>query len=100
MAPRVLISDALSDASVQIFKDRGVDVEFQPKLEAVVRTCLVFDLDFDLERFAFGLFRHRHFEHAVLVGSLDSILAGVLGHRKRSAHRAIAPLRQMYFRVL
>jgi D-3-phosphoglycerate dehydrogenase / 2-oxoglutarate reductase len=32
MAPRVLISDALSPAAVQIFKDRGVDVEFQPGL--------------------------------------------------------------------
>ncbi len=32
MAPKVLISDALSDAAVQIFKDRGVDVDFQPKL--------------------------------------------------------------------
>jgi D-3-phosphoglycerate dehydrogenase len=34
MAPRVLISDALSDAAVQIFKDRGLDVDFQPKLGA------------------------------------------------------------------
>src|SRR5262249_43799848 len=34
MAPRVLISDALSDAAVQIFKDRGVDTVFQPKLGA------------------------------------------------------------------
>jgi D-3-phosphoglycerate dehydrogenase len=32
MAPKVLISDALSPAAVQIFKDRGVEVEFQPKL--------------------------------------------------------------------
>src|SRR5215207_6706675 len=29
-APRVLISDALSPAAVQIFKDRGIDVDFQP----------------------------------------------------------------------
>src|SRR3954471_5521007 len=34
MAPKVLISDALSDAAVQIFKDRGVEVDFQPKLGA------------------------------------------------------------------
>src|SRR5437868_3272499 len=34
MAPRVLISDALSPAAVQIFKDRGVEVDFQPKLGA------------------------------------------------------------------
>jgi D-3-phosphoglycerate dehydrogenase len=32
MAPRVLISDALSTAAVQIFKDRGLDVDFQPNL--------------------------------------------------------------------
>jgi D-3-phosphoglycerate dehydrogenase len=32
MTPRVLISDALSDASVQIFKDRGVETVFMPKL--------------------------------------------------------------------
>ncbi len=32
MVPRVLISDALSPAAVQIFKDRGVEVEFQPNL--------------------------------------------------------------------
>jgi D-3-phosphoglycerate dehydrogenase len=30
--PKVLISDALSPAAVQIFKDRGVDVDFQPNL--------------------------------------------------------------------
>jgi len=32
MAPKVLISDALSPAAVQIFKDRGVEVDFQPNL--------------------------------------------------------------------
>ncbi len=32
MAPRVLISDSLSPAAVQIFKDRGVEVDFQPNL--------------------------------------------------------------------
>ena len=32
MTPRVLISDALSPAAVEIFKDRGVDVDFQPNL--------------------------------------------------------------------
>src|SRR4030095_8576668 len=34
MAPKVLISDALSDAAVQIFKDHGVETVFQPKLGA------------------------------------------------------------------
>jgi len=32
MSPKVLISDSLSPAAVQIFKDRGVAVEFQPNL--------------------------------------------------------------------
>src|SRR3569832_678429 len=30
--PKVLISDALSAAAVQLFKDRGVEVDFQPAL--------------------------------------------------------------------
>jgi D-3-phosphoglycerate dehydrogenase len=30
--PKVLISDALSPAAVQIFRDRGIDVDFQPAL--------------------------------------------------------------------
>src|SRR5712671_5333040 len=30
--PKVLISDALSPAAVQIFRDRGVEVDFQPNL--------------------------------------------------------------------
>ncbi len=32
MAPRVLISDALSPAAVAIFKERGIEVDFQPGL--------------------------------------------------------------------
>ena len=32
MAPRVLISDKLSEAAIQIFRDRGIDVDFQPNL--------------------------------------------------------------------
>ncbi|MEI2385042.1 phosphoglycerate dehydrogenase [Breoghania sp. JC706] len=32
MAPKVLISDKLSPAAVQIFKDRGLDVDFLPDL--------------------------------------------------------------------
>ncbi|WP_350335152.1 phosphoglycerate dehydrogenase [Coralliovum pocilloporae] len=32
MAPRVLISDKLSETAVQIFRDRGIDVDFQPDL--------------------------------------------------------------------
>ena len=30
--PKVLVSDELSETAVQIFRDRGVDVDFQPKL--------------------------------------------------------------------
>ena len=32
MAPKVLISDKLSPAAVQIFKDRGIQVDFQPDM--------------------------------------------------------------------
>jgi D-3-phosphoglycerate dehydrogenase len=32
MTPRVLISDALSDTAVAIFRDRGIEVDFQPRL--------------------------------------------------------------------
>jgi D-3-phosphoglycerate dehydrogenase len=32
MAPKVLISDKLSAAAVQIFKDRGIEIDFQPDL--------------------------------------------------------------------
>ncbi len=32
MAPRVLVSDRLSETAVQIFRDRGVDVDFRPDL--------------------------------------------------------------------
>jgi D-3-phosphoglycerate dehydrogenase / 2-oxoglutarate reductase len=32
MAPKVLISDSLSDAAVQIFRDRGIDVTFDPSI--------------------------------------------------------------------
>ncbi len=32
MPAKVLISDALSPAAVAIFKDRGLEVEFQPNL--------------------------------------------------------------------
>ena len=32
MAPRVLISDKLSEAAVQIFRDRGIEVDFEPTL--------------------------------------------------------------------
>lgn len=32
MAPRILISDALSPAALAIFKERGVEVDFQPAL--------------------------------------------------------------------
>ena len=32
MAPKVLISDALSPAAVAIFRNRGLEVDFQPNL--------------------------------------------------------------------
>ena len=45
--PKVLISDALSDAAVQIFKDRGIQVDFRPDLgkdkEALARVIGQYD---------------------------------------------------------
>lgn len=45
--PKVLISDALSDAAVQIFKDRGIAVDFRPDLgkdkEALARVIDQYD---------------------------------------------------------
>ena len=32
MAPKVLVSDKLSETAVQIFRDRGIDVTFEPGL--------------------------------------------------------------------
>jgi D-3-phosphoglycerate dehydrogenase len=32
MAPKVLVSDELSETAVQIFRDRGIEVDFMPKL--------------------------------------------------------------------
>ncbi len=32
MTPRVLVSDKLSETAVQIFRDRGIDVDYQPDL--------------------------------------------------------------------
>ena len=32
MAPKVLVSDKLSPTAVQIFRDRGIDVDFEPDL--------------------------------------------------------------------
>ena len=32
MAPKVLVSDKLSETAVQIFRDRGIDVDFMPDL--------------------------------------------------------------------
>ena len=32
MAPKVLVSDKLSPTAVQIFRDRGIEVDFEPDL--------------------------------------------------------------------
>src|SRR5215210_4489209 len=44
-APRVLISDALSPAAVQIFKDRGIEVDFQPDLDKDKLAAVIGDYD-------------------------------------------------------
>ena len=43
--PRVLISDALSDAAVQIFKDRGVAVDFKPGIDKEELARIICDYD-------------------------------------------------------
>src|SRR6516225_8406121 len=47
MPPKVLISDALSPAAVAIFKNRGLEVDFQPNLgkdkEKLAATINAFD---------------------------------------------------------
>src|ERR1700738_1363951 len=47
MGSNVLISDALSPAAVQIFKDRGIGVDFQPKLGADKEKLANMIADFD-----------------------------------------------------
>ena len=47
MAPRVLISDKLSETAVQIFKDRGLDVTFEPDLGKDKDRLLAMIGDFD-----------------------------------------------------
>ncbi len=32
MAPKVLVSDKLSETAVQIFRDRGIEVDFDPSI--------------------------------------------------------------------
>ena len=43
--PKVLISDALSDAAVAIFRDRGVEVDFRPGLKADELVAIIGDYD-------------------------------------------------------
>src|SRR5437868_6866994 len=45
MAPKVLISDKLSPAAVQIFKDRGVDVDVKPGLDKDQLAEIIGDYD-------------------------------------------------------
>jgi len=47
MAPRVLISDKLSETAVQIFKDRGLEVDFQPNLGKDKEALLAVIKDYD-----------------------------------------------------
>jgi D-3-phosphoglycerate dehydrogenase len=45
--PKVLISDELSDAAVQIFRDRGVEVDFRPQLGKDPETLAAIIGDYD-----------------------------------------------------
>ena len=45
--PRVLVSDKLSPTAVQIFKDRGIDVDYQPDLGKDKEAFLAAIADYD-----------------------------------------------------
>ena len=47
MAPRVLVSDQLSETAVQIFRDRGVEVDFMPDLGKDKEALLAVIKDYD-----------------------------------------------------
>ncbi|MBC8036197.1 MAG: phosphoglycerate dehydrogenase [Rhizobiales bacterium] len=47
MTPRVLVSDKLSETAVQIFRDRGVDVDYQPDLGKDKNALLAAIPDYD-----------------------------------------------------
>jgi D-3-phosphoglycerate dehydrogenase / 2-oxoglutarate reductase len=47
MRPRVLVSDKLSETAVQIFKDRGVDVDYKPDLGKDKDALLAAIVDYD-----------------------------------------------------
>ena len=47
MAPRVLVSDKLSEAAVKIFKDRGIDVDYKPDLGKDKDALLAAVADYD-----------------------------------------------------
>ncbi|MEM7490099.1 MAG: phosphoglycerate dehydrogenase, partial [Pseudomonadota bacterium] len=47
MAPKVLVSDKLSETAVQIFRDRGIDVTFDPSLGKDKETLLSVIGDYD-----------------------------------------------------
>ncbi len=45
MSPRVLISDALSSAAIDIFRERGVEVDFKPGLDKDGLAAIIGDYD-------------------------------------------------------
>ncbi len=45
MAPKVLISDALSSAAIDIFRERGVAVDFKPGLDKDALAAIISDYD-------------------------------------------------------
>jgi len=47
MAPRVLVSDKLSEAAVKIFKDRGIEVDYKPDLGKDKDALLAAIADYD-----------------------------------------------------
>ena len=61
MAPKVLVSDKLSPTAVQIFRDRGIDVDFEPDLGKDKENCLKLSANMTVLPFARPLKSPRKF---------------------------------------
>ncbi len=61
MTPRVLVSDKLSPTAVQVFSDRGIEVDYQPDLGRDTFEVLEQDLGYDGE----------HIAELVIAGALE-----------------------------
>ncbi len=77
MAPRVLISDKLSPAAVDIFRERGVDVDFKPELGADKEALAHVIGDYRRPRRPLGHQGHREGDRRAPNGSRSIGRAGI-----------------------